>query len=297
MAFIIKVFCVLSVSFAAAFQCTNDTTIGNLNLYDNFAKYSKNKFCNYSKQEFQNTFLGLNVRTKSRGPMHYEKYDPTTPVQIDWSSLGAVTKVKDQGNCGSCWAFSTTGDMEGTAFTHFGVKRNLSEQNLVDCVAADYQCQGGLPSDAFDYVIRNGIQQESEYKYTAKSDMCKYKKDLQVFKIDSWVQLPENETLIASYVFKNGPVSIGINADLMQFYSQGIITNVTECDPTSLDHAVLIVGYGEYKKVKYWKVKNSWGLNWGENGYFRIIRGKGACGLNKMVTHGTIKKQQGEQFK
>ena len=285
MKFLLKFLATIFITVTMGYQCSYDKDLYKLNLYDNYAEYSKNKFCNYSKQEFRKTFLGLSAKPISTHNLFYGGYDPTTPIQIDWSKTGAVTGVKDQGACGSCWAFSATGDMEGTAFTKFGVKRNLSEQNLVDCVVGDFACQGGLPSDAFDYVIQNGIQSEFEYKYTAESDICKYNKDISVFKIDSWVHLPENETLLASYVYQNGPVSIGINANLMQFYDRGIITNVTECDPDSLDHGVLIVGYGEYRKIKYWKVKNSWGDNWGEHGYFRIIRGKGACGLNKMVTH------------
>ena len=190
------------------------------NAHDEYATFQNNKFSVYSKSEFKNKFMGLKTHKQKLTKMYYERYDENTPPSIDWTKLGAVTNVKDRGECGSCWAFSATGDMEGTAFTKFGVKRNLSEQQLVDCVTADQKCQGGLPSDAFEYVIHNGIQKESEYKYTGESDTCRFKKDIEVFKIDSWVTLSTNESLIASYVAKNGPVSIGINADLFQFYQR-----------------------------------------------------------------------------
>ena len=273
------------ISQAISFNTNYSCSLPIPNISDNFAVYGCNKFGNLTKDAFKKTYLGLKENIGWDFKIHTEKYKESTPSHIDWTKLGAVTPVKNQLECGSCWAFSATGDMEGTAFIKFGVSRNLSEQQLVDCVSQDFQCQGGLPSDAFEYTIQNGIQSESEYKYTGTSDKCKFKKDIEVFKIDSWIRLPSNESLIESYVAKNGPVSIGINADLFQFYQKGIITNTSLCDPNVLDHGVLIVGYGTSENVKYWKIKNSWGSDWGENGYIRIIRGKGACGLNKMVTH------------
>jgi len=196
--------------------------------------------------------------------------------------------VKNQGQCGSCWSFSTTGNVEGIHFLAGNKLISLSEQQLVDCDKVDQGCDGGLPSNAYQYIMSaGGIELESVYPYTAEDGACSFNKGDVVATIKSWASVSTDETKIADYLVANGPLSIGINAEWMQTYTSGI-SDPWFCDPSELDHGVLIVGFGIGEEwdgaTPFWIIKNSWGADWGENGYYRIIRGKEKCGLNTMVT-------------
>jgi cathepsin F len=213
---------------------------------------------------------------------------------FDWRDYGAVTGVKDQGNCGSCWSFGTTGDIEGTWYLAGHGLISLSEQQLVSCDKTDSACNGGLQENAFDYVIRTGgIQSEADYPYTSgtgKVASCSVDSHKFVANISAWGQVSssaQGEDSIAPYLVKNGPLTIGINANPMQDYIRGI-DDPSRCSALNLNHAVLIVGYGTENGVDYWTIKNSWGTLWGEQGYYRIVRGSDACGLARDVVHSLI---------
>jgi C1A family cysteine protease len=222
----------------------------------------------------------------------------------DWVEKGAVTKVKDQGQCGSCWSFGTTGDIEGVTFLKTGKLTSLSEQQLVACdKKQDQGCNGGLQEDAFVYVKNTGLTTEANYPYTSgkgKRGYCleaKIKKPLQ--KIKGFTQISKTgkgEAGIKDPLTKNGPITIGIDASPMQDYKQGIDSPVNcspnkgcGCTADSLDHAVLMVGYGQGQlkgsTVSYWKIKNSWNSDWGEEGYYRIEAGHNKCGLAMDAVH------------
>ena len=210
----------------------------------------------------------------------------TVPSEMDWRSKGAVTPVKDQGQCGSCWSFSATGAMEGAWQIAKNDLVSLSEQQLVDCSAGfkygNHGCNGGLMDGAFQYAIDNGMCKESDYKYEAKSGTCATCEPV-VF-ISSCVDVtPQNEVDLEKAV-AIGPVSVAIEADTrtFQMYKSGVITG-TSCG-TNLDHGVLVAGYGTEGSQPYWLVKNSWGTSWGENGYVKIektssTKTKGTCGI------------------
>lgn len=212
--------------------------------------------------------------------------DVSVPSSIDWREKGAVTGVKDQGQCGSCWSFSATGAMEGAWYVANNNLVSLSEQQLVDCSAGfhygNHGCNGGLMDGAFQYAIDNGMCQESEYSYTAKSGTCTDCKPV-VF-ISSCVDVtPKNEVDLEKAVAV-GPVSVAIEADTktFQMYKSGVITG-SACG-TNLDHGVLVVGYGTESTTPYWLVKNSWGTSWGEDGYVKIEKSSstntdGTCGI------------------
>jgi len=208
----------------------------------------------------------------------------------DWRDHGAVNPIKDQGQCGSCWAFSTVANIEGVGAVETGKLLDLSEQQLVDCDTADSGCNGGLPSNAFQYMIDQGmgLEGESAYPYSAKDGSCSASKSQEKAFITAWHQISTDETQIAASLQQYGPLSIGINANTLQFYSGGVANpSKILCNPAALDHGVAIVGFGTASGQDYWTIRNSWGSSWGESGYFRMVRGSGACGLNSDVTTAT----------
>lgn len=208
----------------------------------------------------------------------------SVPDNVDWRSKGAVTPVKDQGRCGSCWSFSATGAMEGAYFLKHNTLPSLSEQELVDCSSSfgNHGCEGGLMDSAFEFAIENGMCSEAGEPYKAKDEACGKCDTVAHFSECLDVE-PNNEAELMKAVAQQ-PVSVAIEADhqVFMFYNSGVISD-TSCG-TSLDHGVLVVGYGEDNGQKYWLVKNSWGTSWGDSGYVKIAReetktGPGICGI------------------
>jgi C1A family cysteine protease len=210
--------------------------------------------------------------------------DVDLPAEIDWVKKGGVTPVKNQGQCGSCWAFSTTGAVEGAAFVAGGKLPNLSEQELVDCDDnGDKGCNGGLMDHAFDWIKEHdGICSESEYNYHAKVETCH--QCSAVVKVTSYEDVDANNEHALKQAVAQQPVAVAIEADqrTFQFYKSGVFD--LKCGK-QLDHGVLVVGYGvdEENNQKFWKVKNSWGATWGEKGFIRLARElgppEGQCGV------------------
>jgi cathepsin F len=256
------------------------------------ATYGVNEFADMSKEEF------LSTRAMPLGwpesdielPQATELPLGDTPATFDWREKDVVTEVKNQGSCGSCWAFSTTGNIEGQWAIHHQKLISLSEQELVDCDKVDKGCEGGLPSNAYQAIMKlGGLETEADYPYRGEDMTCTFNKSKVVVNINGSITISSDENQMAAWLAAYGPISIGINAAAMQFYMGGISDPWSIlCNPDHLDHGVLIVGYGEDDGKPFWIIKNSWGPDWGEKGYYRIIRGKGKCGLNKMPTSATV---------
>lgn len=208
------------------------------------------------------------------------------PSAVDWRTKAAVTPVKDQGQCGSCWSFSSTGAMEGAWAIAKGELVNLSEQQLMDCSRkyGNQGCNGGDMDPSFIYAIQSGgMCKESDYSYQAV-DSFTCKKCKPVAQFTKCADVTPNNQLALKEAVSIGPVSVAIDANskLFQFYSSGVITDAT-CG-TTLDHGVLTVGYGDDNEIKYWLVKNSWSDSWGDKGYVKIARSEsindaGICGI------------------
>ncbi|XP_065368397.1 putative cysteine proteinase CG12163 isoform X2 [Calliphora vicina] len=261
------------------------------------AKYGITEFADLTSTEYkQRTGLWQRDPLKAATTPKADIPDVELPKEFDWRSKGAITPVKNQGNCGSCWAFSVTGNIEGLHAAKTGILEEYSEQELLDCDTSDSACNGGLPDNAFDALEKiGGLELESEYPYHGRKEQCHFNKTKVHVKVKGHVDLPKNETAMAQWLIANGPISIGINANAMQFYRGGVSHPwKLLCSKKTLDHGVLIVGYGvsEYpsfnKTLPYWIIKNSWGSKWGEQGYYRVYRGDNTCGLTEMASSAVL---------
>jgi len=202
-------------------------------------------------------------------------------AEVDWRSKGAVTPVKNQGQCGSCWAFSTTGSVEAAMFLTTGTLQSFSEQQLVDCAGStgNMGCNGGLMDNAFKYIETAPLELEADYAYTARDGSCKYDASKGVGKVSSYTDVTPNSPAQLKAALNKAPVSIAIEADQIAFqgYTSGVITS--GCGQ-QLDHGVLAVGYGTLNGEEFFLVKNSWGASWGDQGYVRIGAGSSnVCGI------------------
>ena len=218
-------------------------------------------------------------------------YKKIIPKSIDWREKNAVTHVKNQGNCGSCWSFSTTGSIEGVNAIKKNKLINASEQQLMDCSDkyGNHGCQGGLMDNAFKYVIDNGLCSEEEYPYQAAQGQCSSAQCNRVVQIDNYADVEPNNEKVLMRAVAHQPISVAIQANLtsFRFYKKGVYQD-PDCGD-QLDHGVLIVGYGTdiLQDLDYWIVKNSWTSKWGDEGYIKILRNyekyggnsSGMCGI------------------
>ncbi|XP_069824345.1 cathepsin W-like [Dendropsophus ebraccatus] len=241
------------------------------------AEYGITQFSDLTDEEFtRNSVMYLGTP-----PIKIVKQEnvEATPVQrsCDWRKAGVISKVKNQLRCGSCWAFASVGNIEAQ-WGILGHPVNLSVQQVLDCGPCEEGCRGGYFWDAYITVMKEGgLASEEDYPYEGITEHCRsYKK---VANIPDFIMLPRNEKIMAYYVMNYGTIAVAINDVLLKHYIRGVIQNAN-CDPNHLNHAVLIVGYSQDSRGRFWIVKNSWGESWGENGFFRISLGKNTCGIS-----------------
>ncbi|XP_051199154.1 thiol protease SEN102-like [Lolium perenne] len=270
----------------------NVRLIHEFNLGDEPYKLRLNRFGDMTADEFSRAYASSRIahHRAFRGDrtsgdfMHGTAAASSLPSSVDWRAKGAVTGVKNQGGCGSCWAFSAVAAVEGINAIRTSNLLSLSEQQLVDCDTSDSGCNGGLMDNAFQYIATNGgIATEDAYPYTGQQASTCNTAPPDVVTIDGYEDVPANSEAALQKAVAAQPVSVAIDASgsQFQFYSEGVFAG--KCG-TGLDHGVAAVGYGvTVDGTKYWIVKNSWGADWGEQGYIRIKRNvkdkKGLCGI------------------
>jgi len=259
--------------------------VADFNAQNHSSTVGLNQFSDLTSGEFKMIYTGYKpeLRRGKREVTFGDLEAPLYPGTLDWRTKGVVTPVKNQGSCGSCWAFSTTGAMEGVIALKHSSLVSLSEQEFVDCAGSygNYGCNGGLMDYAFKYAETYGDATEATYPYAGRNQACNtaaQSMPSSFTKISGYKDVtPQSATSLGNAVDLN-PVSVAIEADqaVFQNYKSGIISS--GCG-TALDHGVLVVGYGTENGVDYWLVKNSWGVTWGEQGYVRINRAGDVCGI------------------
>nr|BAD16614.1 cysteine proteinase [Dianthus caryophyllus] len=255
-------------------------------------KLGLNRFADLTNEEYRSVYLGTRPRSvavarsgRSKSDRYAFRAGDTLPESVDWRKKGAVAGIKDQGSCGSCWAFSAIAAVEGVNQIVTGDLISLSEQELVECdTSYNDGCDGGLMDYAFEFIIKNeGIDSDEDYPYTGRDGRCDTnRKNAKVVTIDDYEDSPVYDEKSLQKAVANQPVSVAIEGGGRDFqlYDSGVFTG--KCG-TALDHGVAVVGYGTEDGLDYWIVRNSWGDTWGEGGYIRMQRNtklpSGICGI------------------
>lgn len=284
----------------SAFAANEEKIAAHNGRGDSSFELGHNEFSDLTSDEFFAGRLGYNASLAKAEAREMHVSTPemlaAAPDAVDWTTKGAVTPIKNQGQCGSCWSFSATGAMEGAYFLASGKLLALSEEDLVQCDRVnDNGCQGGLMDNAFKFVEKNGVAAEAAYPYTSGTGirgLCDTAKEkAAVVTVTGFKDVPSGDEDALKTAVAQQPVSIAIEADksVFQLYKSGVLDSPM-CGK-KLDHGVLAVGYGTAKTFlghkDYWLVKNSWGPTWGAQGYIKIARGKNMCGIATQPSYPT----------
>merc|ERR1711990_308327 len=261
----------------------NYNKVNAYNAAGNTATLTLNKFADLSQAEFKKIYTGYKAPA-TQNPVAKFATD-NLQSEINWVTKGAVGAVKNQGQCGSCWAFSAVAATESANYLQKKMSSvpSYSEQQLVDCAGGSYGnmgCNGGLMDQAFEYIKTHPLESESDYGYTARTGTCKYDKSKGVGTVASYTDVTPNSPDQLRAALNNQPVSVAIEADtyVFQMYHSGVITG-SSCGQ-QLDHGVTAVGYGSESGKDYFLVRNLWGASWGDHGYVKIgATSDNVCGI------------------
>ncbi|KAL0895157.1 hypothetical protein ABMA27_013608 [Loxostege sticticalis] len=263
--------------------------INQRNAESKTATFGINRFTDMTTEEALQRFTCLRgIVDDNTCPSATEMVRDVVPDSFDWRDKKKVTRVKDQGNCGSCWAFSAVGNLEGQYAIKHNKLRELSEQQIVDCDENDYGCGGGWMASAFVWLQKHGgIESEEDYPYVAPKDQsCKFDKSKAVATVSGCKMFNgKDENALKQVLVSNGPLSIAIDATGIMGYFGGI---VEDCPAGGLNHGVLLVGYGIENTTEYWIIKNSWSADWGEQGYFRVKMHENSCNMTAYITSSVV---------
>lgn len=244
----------------------------------------------YLNKNMTNVHLSSNTTKKNYSEIKNKngRFLQNIPASWDWRDHGAVNPIQNQGECGGCWAFSAVANLETLYYRKYGVLPKFSEQQLIDCDGSNSGCSGGLMGPAMDYVQTYGLQSAATYEYENYQGYCRQDRFQSTSFLTGWIQADsDDEEYIKEMLYTMGPLSVTINANSLMYYTGGVYAvGLDEC-PYNPTHGVNLVGYGTDEwGTDYWIVRNTWGEDWGEYGYFRLARGYGLCGINAYVVSG-----------
>ena len=275
---------------------SNNTSIENSEMIEGMTE-----FMDLTPEEFKAQYLTLNFTELPKNATPYFANDTSTegrflqasiPQEWDWRNYGAISPVKNQGGCGGCWAFAAVQNIESLYFLKYGKLPILSVQQVIDCDPNNWGCTGGIIHNTYPYIEAYGLQEAQSYPYQFYSGSCRYDHNGtgSKYRISGYVYSgSSDEEKIKAMLYNYGPLAITINASLLQFYVSGVMNVSYDRCPYGPTHGVVIVGYGTTSDgIDYWTIKNTWGPYWGENGYFRIARGRGLCGVNMYVVSAVV---------
>jgi len=251
--------------------------------YGATTQFAVNKFADLTPAEFKNLFLMENLPPYEPNAEVLTALNFTAPDKFDWRTKGVCTSIKDQGQCGSCWAFSATENIESVNSIAGKGLPILGAQQMVDCDKTCYGCGGGWPYLAFQYVTQAGGQDtEASYKYTARDGTCKFNKNTIGAKINNYRSISKDEKQIQELLTTVSPFSVCVDASEWSFYSGGVVTH-DQCG-RSVDHCVQLIGYDATAKPPYWIARNSWGSSWGVSGLIYLEMFHDTCLIADYVT-------------
>ena len=264
-------------------------------------QYGLNKFSDLTKLEFAEKYLTYSSQSTEDIPILTkndlnlnEEEEEELPENFDWElDRGIKTKIKEQKDCGACYSFAAVGLIQSQYLMKYGENISFSEQQIIDCDEYNNKCLGGNMKKAFNYLKKNGLMTEEDYPYRNDDGECEYDKNKTLVKVKTFAFIPNDEEEMKKVLYKYGPIAGAVNGIMCMYYDEGIYEPAYEdACPNVVNHAVLIVGYGVNKETgkKFWRIKNSMGQDWGEEGYFRIIRGEGICGINRYTLMADIEK-------
>ena len=251
-------------------------------------KFGLNKFADLTKEEFASKYLTFDPESYrdliTIDPEDLGLDEVEAPESWDWTEQGIVTTVKHQLECGACWSFATSAAIESQFMMTYKINTSLSEQQLIDCDKSNNECEGGNMKKAFIYLQSHGLMSSEDYPFEGSLGECRYNESKTLVKVKNWAFVPKDEELMKKALYKYGPLAGALNGWMLEFYEGGIFEPWFDflC-PSAVNHAVVIVGYGvdEETGTEFWKIKNSWSADWGENGYFKLKRGAGTCGIDQ----------------
>jgi cathepsin F len=271
-----KVFCD-NLDRAAAYQARETGT----------ARYGVTKFSDLTAEEFRRFYLMPKTLHQTVLPQGASVAIPPAPTQFptafDWNNKGAITPVYNQQQCGSCWAFSATETIESYHFLKSGQLASLSMQQIVDCDTTAYGCGGGWTYSAYQYVQQQGgIDNYNSYPYTAQNGNCNFQSGAVVTNVATWnyITQSDDENAMQSWTYQSGPLSVCVDASSWSAYQGGVIQQCGQ----DVDHCVQLTGFSTQQGIPAWNVRNSWGTDWGNNGYLWVARGNNVCAIGSTVT-------------
>ena len=265
----------------------NDAFIEQTNAEQSSYWLAHNMYSTWTQTEFKR--LHNRLPSKQNESVIEELPVEGSPDAVDWRDKGAVNPVQDQGQCGSCWAFSSTAAMEGAHFLKTGKLLKLSEQQFVDCDPQSEGCNGGLEMYAFEYAKKNPQELETDYPYTARTGKCKANKSKELVEATKYAAVPKKSSsqLKAAIAAQPTCVSVDASSRKWQLYSGGIFNDSKRTTERDLDHAITAVGYGSENGQNYWIVRNSWTASWGEKGYIRMADNGDGAGVDGVLLDST----------